>query len=384
MLAVGDMDGSVAGWPRVAEVATGDAPQAVNVTPTASATTSADRRAPLSEVYRPVRALPPGPFPTIPTNATPAPTERTCPPRVSPSGGMDGVIYHRGSMDALELVAGWPVEAAAVGVVPVPRTGHRSPGGWPPSLDTVGPVDRPFPWASVTKPATALAVLVAVEEGTIGLDEPAGPAGSTVRHLLAHASGLGPDPGPPLARPGTRRIYSNAGYLELGKLVADRSGMDFADYLREGVLDPLGMSGSVFDAGAGGPAAGLSGPLVDLLALARELAVPTLVSPETHLEVVSVQFAGLAGVLPGFRRFDPCDWGLGVEIRGDKQPHWTGTANSPSTFGHFGQSGSFVWVDPVAGVICAGLSDRPFGLWAVRSWPALADAVLAGYGAGPL
>ncbi len=288
-------------------------------------------------------------------------------------------------MDALGLVASWPVETAAVGVIPVHRSEDLLPARWPGPLASVGPVDRPFPWASVTKPATALATLVAVEEGSIGLDEPAGPAGSTVRHLLAHASGLGPDPGPPLARPGTRRIYSNAGYLELGRLVAERSGMAFADYLCDGVLDPLGMSGTVFEADApGGPAAGLSGPLVDLLSLGRELAVPTLVSAETHLEVVSVQFAGLAGVLPGFQRFDPCDWGLGVEIRGAKQPHWTGTANSPSTFGHFGQSGSFLWIDPVAGVICAGLSDRPFGLWAVRSWPLLADAVLAEYGSGPL
>jgi CubicO group peptidase (beta-lactamase class C family) len=66
-----------------------------------------------------------------------------------------------------------------------------------------------------------------------------------------------------------------------------------------------------------------------------------------------------------------------VEIRGGKQPHWTGTTNAPSTFGHFGQSGSFLWIDPVAGVVCGGLSDRPFGPWAIRAWPELADAVLA-------
>ncbi len=289
-------------------------------------------------------------------------------------------------MDALDLVAGWPVENVAVGVVPIPGPGD-GPGG--PSVhpgDRVGPVDRPFPWASVTKPATALAVLVAVEEGSIALDEPAGPVGSTVRHLLAHASGLGPVGGPPLARPGTRRIYSNAGYQRLGQLVAERSGMSFSDYLHAGVLDPLGMAGTGLATGtgesAGEAAAGLAGPLTDLLSLGGELAAPTLISGETHAEMVSVQFPGLGGVLPGFQRFDPCDWGLGVEIRGGKQPHWTGTDNAPSTFGHFGRSGSFVWIDPVAGLICAGLCDRPFGPWAARSWPVLADAVLAG-GAGP-
>ena len=103
-------------------------------------------------------------------------------------------------------------------------------------------------------------------------------------------------------------------------------------------------------------------------------------SAATWREATSVQFPGLAGVLPGFGPFDPCDWGLGVEIRGRKHPHWTGTTNSPSTFGHFGQTGSFLWVDPVAGVLCAGLADRRFGVWASRAWPALADAVLAEVG----
>jgi len=254
-----------------------------------------------------------------------------------------------------------------------------------------GPDTRSFAWASVTKLATALAVLVAAEEGTLALDDPAGPPGATVRHLLAHASGLGPRSGPPLAPPAVNRIYSNAGYLVLGDLIAERSGMSFADYLREGVLGPLGMTGTLLDTAdadkaEGAAAAGLAGPLVDLLSLGRELATPTLIGGETHRMATSVQFPGLGGVLPGFRRFEPCDWGLGPEIRGAKQPHWTGTENSPATFGHFGRSGSFLWVDPVAGVACAGLSDRSFGPWAARSWPALADSVLeeqAGRRAGP-
>ncbi len=281
-------------------------------------------------------------------------------------------------MDALRLTASWPTDHVAVGVLGV--SAGREPDQDPSlhDLGALGPVDRRFSWASVTKPATALAVLVACEEGTLSLDEPAGPPGATVRHLLAHASGLGPEPGPPLARPGTTRIYSNVGYRLLADLVADRSGMPFADYLREGVLGPLGMALTSFEPDhTPDAAAGLSGPLVDLLALGREWATPSLVSPGTHRDATSVQFAGLAGVLPGFQRFEPCDWGLGVEIRGHKQPHWTGATNSAATFGHFGRSGSFLWVDPVPGVVCAGLSDRPFGLWAARSWPRLADAVLA-------
>ncbi|MGA2836331.1 MAG: serine hydrolase domain-containing protein [Acidimicrobiales bacterium] len=274
-------------------------------------------------------------------------------------------------MDALASVADWPVDSAAVGVVRIDRDG-------PERLSAVGDVERRYPWASVTKPATALAVLVAVEEGTLALDEPAGPAGSTVRHLLAHASGLGPEPGPPTEPPGTRRIYSNAGYVELATVLAARAGMPFADYLAEAVLRPLGMSGTtLMNPTAGAAAAGLLGPLTDLVSLGCEWARPTLVAGTTWRDATSVQFPGLAGVLPGFGPFDPCDWGLGVEIRGAKFPHWTGADNSPATFGHFGQTGSFLWVDPVAGVLCAGLADRRFGVWASRAWPALADAVLA-------
>jgi len=289
----------------------------------------------------------------------------------------------------LDQVAGWPVDRAAVAVLrfdPRPSSSGTVSGVVARVGDT-GDVDAPFPWASVTKPATALAVLVAVEEGSLSLDQPAGPPGSTVRHLLAHTSGLGPEGGTTLAPPGDRRIYSNAGYRVLADLLAHRTGLRFGEYLAQGVLAPLGMSGTNLapDAPGGPAAAGLVGPLVDLVALTGEWARPTLVSSETHRTAVSVQYPATGGVLPGFQRFDPCPWGLGVEIRGTKQPHWTGTANSPATFGHFGRSGAFLWVDPEAGVACAGLSSRPFGPWAAQAWPALADSVLAGVaGWGPL
>ena len=275
------------------------------------------------------------------------------------------------------MVSDWPVDRAAVGVMAIDRTAPGPDGAQWVVVGTIGPHHERFRWASVTKPATAFAVLVASEEGTLSLVDPAGPPGSTVRHLLAHASGLGLDPGPPVAPPGTGRIYSNAGYLVLADLLEERSGMAFGDYLSQGVLEPLGMVGTTLESDALAAAAGLSGPLSDLLALGRELAAPTLISAETHRQATSVQFPGLGGVLPGFQQFDDDDWGLGVEIRGRKQPHWTGTTNAPETFGHFGRTGSFLWVDPVAGVLCGGLTDRPFGLWSARAWPRLADAVLA-------
>ena len=233
-------------------------------------------------------------------------------------------------------------------------------------------------WASVTKLVTALAVLVAIEEETVDLDEPAGPSGATVRHLLAHASGLAFDEDRIFDRPGEQRIYSNRGFEVLAALVGERAGMSFARYLTEAVLDPLGMAATRLD---GSAAAGLTGPLDDLVRLARELLSeePTLVSPATLRAATSVAFPGLAGVLPGYGRQDPLDWGLGFEIRGTKSPHWTGGRNSPTTFGHFGRSGSFLWVDPSAGLACSVLSGRDFGPWAKEAWPALSDAVLSNW-----
>src|SRR5262245_29421629 len=236
-----------------------------------------------------------------------------------------------------------------------------------------GDAGREFRWASVTKPVTALACLVAAEEGALGRDHRAGPPGSTFRHLLAHASGLPMRSGSPIARPGERRIYSDYGFDLLGDALAESAEMPFAEYLAAAVLEPLGL-GARYD---GRPGSGMHGSLDDLLALGRELLAPTLVARETLAEATSVQFAGLVGVLPGFGRQEPNDWGLGLELRDDKSPHWTGSRNSPRTFGHFGRSGTFVWVDPEVEVALACLTDRDFGDWAAAAWPLLSDAVLA-------
>jgi len=265
-------------------------------------------------------------------------------------------------VDALAQIEGWPAERSAAGVVSADRTWTHG--------DAVGD----FRWASVTKVLTATAALVAAEEGIVDLDEPAGPAGATVRHLLAHASGLPFDGDRPIAQPGQRRIYSNTGFNLVGDLVAERAEMAFEDYLRGAVLDPLGMTATRLD---GPPASGLRGPLEDLLRFGRELLAPRLVAPETLAEATSVAFPGLVGVIPDLGRYEPNDWGLGFELRDAKSPHWTGKQNSERTFGHFGGSGSFLWVDPEAGAACASLSDLQFGDWAKDAWPRLSDAVLA-------
>jgi CubicO group peptidase (beta-lactamase class C family) len=264
---------------------------------------------------------------------------------------------------ALEHIDAWPVPIATAAVV--------APDG---VVAVRGPSDLVLRWASVTKLFTAYALLIAAEEGVLDLDEPAGPPGATVRHLLAHASGLPFEGELPIARPGERRIYSNAGFDLLGELLAARAEMPFAAYLQAAVLDPLGLGGTELRAR---PSEGLHGPLVDLAAFGRELLAPTLVAPETLAEATEVAFPGLVGVLPGLGRQEPNDWGLGFELRDAKRPHWTGSRNSPRTFGHFGGAGTFLWVDPEARVACACLTDREFDDWALEAWPPLADAVLA-------
>ncbi len=266
---------------------------------------------------------------------------------------------------AVSEVLDWPVDHVAAAVVGADGT----------VLAAAGEQDRPFRLASVTKLLTAYAVLVAVEEGAVDWDQPAGPAGSTLRHLAAHASGLAFDSDAVQARPATRRIYSNAGFVVLGATIAQACGITFADYLHEAVCAPLGLAATRL---AGSPGAGAGSTAADLARFAAELQRPTLVARQTLAEAArQVAFPGLDGVLPGYGRQRPNDWGLGFELRDGKSPHWTGTTSSPSTFGHFGQSGTFLWVDPAAGAACVVLTDRDFAPWAVERWPQFTDRVLA-------
>src|SRR5947199_194599 len=145
------------------------------------------------------------------------------------------------------MVSEWPAEHVAVAVVAADGT----------SLGTEGPQDREFRLASVTKLLSAYAVLIAVEEGGVEWDQPAGP-----------------------------------------------------------------------------PGAGAIATCADLARFAAELQRPRLVAEQTlHEATRETAFPGLDGVLPGFGRQRPNDWGLGFEIRGSKSPHWTGAHSSPETFG---------------------------------------------------
>jgi CubicO group peptidase (beta-lactamase class C family) len=267
----------------------------------------------------------------------------------------------------LAVVDDWPAPTSAAAVV--------GPGG---VLAAHGPTDHVFPLASVTKPLAALGVLVAVEEGAIELGAPADEAlipGATLRHLLAHASGLAPERPLRSFAPAVRRVYSNVGIELAGALVEAAVGMKFAAYLDEALVQPLGLTGTSLP---GSPARDGLSSVDDLARVMQELLTPQgFLHPSTVADATSVQYPGLRGVLPGYGGQDANDWGLGFEIRDHKKPHWTGAGNSPATFGHFGQSGTMFWIDPVANVGLVALSDRDFDKWAAQAWPTLSDAVLA-------
>jgi CubicO group peptidase (beta-lactamase class C family) len=267
----------------------------------------------------------------------------------------------------LSALDGWPVTNAAAAVVG--RNGV---------LAAHGATDRPFPLASVTKPLAVLAMLVAVEEGALELSHPADEAlipGATLRHLLSHASGLAPERPLRSFAPGVRRVYSNVGIEMAGGLVESAVGMPFGSYFTEALVTPLGLGNTSLP---GSPARDGIASVEDIARIMQEVLTPNAFLHSSTLDdATSVQYPGLRGVLPGFGGQDPNDWGLGFEIRADKHPHWTGSTNSPGTFGHFGQSGTMFWIDPAAQIGVVALTDRDFDTWAAEAWPALSDAVLA-------
>lgn len=245
------------------------------------------------------------------------------------------------------------------------------------SAATHGDIDCVFRLASISKVITAWTILIACEEGSVSLDDACGPEGATLRHCLAHAAGYGFDTKGPIVGVARRRIYSNTGIESAAALVEANTGIAFDDYMREAVFEPLGMQSSRLKAS---PAYSVFSTVRDMCRLAAELLDPTLVSVETARDAVTPQWPDLDGVIPGLGQFRPNPWGLGIEVRGDKSPHWTGTRNSPRTFGHFGGSGTMMWVDPDIGTALIALTDRRFDDWAAEAlalWPALSDSVIS-------
>ena len=268
---------------------------------------------------------------------------------------------------ALDLTAGWPVPHVSAAVL---RAGEV--------VATVGDPTRVQRLASISKPMAAWGILVAVEEGIVTLDQPAGQPGCTLRHLLAHAGGYPFEGEQPIAAPEVTRTYSNSGFSLAARTVEDAAGITFADYLHEAVFAPLAMTSSAL---RGSAATGVRSNLDDTCRFVAEVMRPTLLHESTAADAQRTHYPDLAGMVPGVGRYAQCPWGLGFEVRGDKTPHWTGTTNSPRTVGHFGGAGTMFWVDPERDLALVALADREFDEWsetALRVWPELSDAVIAG------
>jgi len=249
-------------------------------------------------------------------------------------------------MDTSALLGEWAATASILGR-------DQSP------VASIGPRDVSYPWASVSKMAVAALVGVAVQDGGVRFDEPCGPSGSTLAHVLSHASGLGPTHDALGARVGTKRIYSTYGF----ELVVERLGG--ISSVVELCRTVLGLHSVESDGSAGG---GLIGTCEDLETLASIWMGHGPLTNDTLREMTTIFMPEIAGVVPGFGSFQPCPWGLGPQIKG-RNRHWMGDGWPSSSFGHFGQSGSLVLIDPERHFAVVALSARAFGPWAVSAWP---------------
>ncbi|HIW90647.1 MAG TPA: beta-lactamase family protein [Candidatus Corynebacterium avicola] len=267
----------------------------------------------------------------------------------------------------------WPVGTAGAAVVTA---------GAEPVLH--GDTGRLFALTSVSKLITCYSVLIAVEEGAFELDDTVAdivaeygtaveaPQDVTVRELLSHASGVGMNSREQEKPARSRRIYSSAGFDILADLVSS-TGIPFFTYVREGLCEPLGIDLHL----SGSAGHGFGARLGDLAVLAGEFLSPTLISEKLWDEALTPQFPDLNGVVPGYGPQRPCPWGLGMELHGEKSPHWLSEDMPADVAGHFGQAGTFLWFHRTTGSAAVALTDRPFGDWAKERWDGFNDRLWA-------
>jgi CubicO group peptidase (beta-lactamase class C family) len=315
-----------------------------------------------------------------------------------------------------------PIETIATGV---------DAAGQPLAPDSLLPV------ASITKLATALAVLRLAAAEALDIDdrlgqhlpEIAASGGVTLRRVLCHTAGLADDvsgeaapyalgldwpalaraclAAPPVGPPGERVRYSNIGPGLLAIIVERLTSKTFSAALDELVFYPLGLEAylgvdpprppaciggdlgqhtgtdlepfnSSFWRSLALPWGGLITSMADALALARAFAgVPAGFLPaELLAEARRDQTGGLGGGMGVFGEWPHCPWGLGVELRDAKMPHWTPASASAASFGHAGASGCVVWVDPTAGIGWAIHVAQATGLALHTVLPRIGEAIL--------
>ena len=277
--------------------------------------------------------------------------------------------------------------------------------------------DTLFALASLTKPLVGAACMVALEEGLLDLDSEVRD-GFALRHLLSHCAGL-PEAGlrwqePPEFPPGTQRWYSNAGYVQAAQAArgrvrdvvrglpargraraarawTPRSACAAADAPRAARVWQPGRYGEdeLFNserfrarrAAAGRRLRDCARLRGVALVPARAAAPPSggaLLAAETVEEMLAPQFGPLPGGVNGVGEWPDLCWGLGFDVRGQREPHWAGTSLGPRTASHFGASGTLAWLDPERGLGLVALANRgSYSGWWREPWAALGAAVTA-------
>ncbi|HEY5111410.1 MAG TPA: serine hydrolase [Acidimicrobiales bacterium] len=233
-----------------------------------------------------------------------------------------------------------------------------------------GNLDEVREWASVSKMAVAMAFGVESEWDLHEYSETVGPRGANIANLVSHSSGLGLEEGDPVVGVGTKRVYSNYGVDYAVHTIMEEGTP--ASWLDHRVFRGLGMTTTSLD---GRPSSGVIGSTNDLVTLAEAWLRPDGISKTTRDRIIKPYMPALDGIVPGFGRFSPCPWGLGPEVRGEKE-HWMGDW-PPASFGHFGQSGALMLLNADEGIGVVATSSEPFGPWAVRLWPGWTSAMRA-------
>jgi CubicO group peptidase (beta-lactamase class C family) len=293
------------------------------------------------------------------------------------------------------------------------------PGGSGANHGDLAP-DSLFAVASITKLATALGVLRLAAAGLLNLDAdldtflpgcPSAVAGVSLRRILSHTAGLPYEVALPAGEawadfypavnsdphPGQRFSYSSFGYDLAGVVAQTISGEPYAQFIQNAVLAPLAIEGyfgweprpSVVRTGyfdyafnepdrkfMGKPSGGMLTTAAGAVRLVQAYAWPVagLTIPGASLfDARSDQTGGLHAGHDSVWLPQP-PWGLGPEVRGPNATkaayHYTPTASSSSSFGHFGASGCVTWCDPLRELSWAILSVRTTGPnpWHYPAW----------------
>lgn len=200
-------------------------------------------------------------------------------------------------------------------------------------------------WASLTKPLVALVVVRIVEKHNIDFDIPIGINNATLKNLLDHTSGMSFDSTKILMPPGKMRIYSNAGYRYLEEFLKKEFSIDLSLEVIKYLHEVLNLNSAIYD---NDPASGVSSSFADLYRFVKRLRSGKCgIDIETFKIMRAGSHPGIPGRVPSVGSYEDNLWGLGFELKGKKQPHWMPGNIDGSSFGHFGASGAFFFIDPV-------------------------------------